>query len=482
MNVTTDLKSPNTVLANAVVDALDVLRPCIMATDPDRILFTVGTQINGHPHIGTHLVQSLAFLIAEKARDEFGVETGVDFCALDNAPAETARAGGRKYQLTHHHQHGVDAIRARVAEHYAPLFEAMSCRTGVPYLVSTYTEQQQTPAFRAEFIRTLEHLDDIGRWLSPNTGTAHIRLPCPRCGWAEKYAHETRLLELDDSGALFEARCFEHGRYETDVTPLGGGYIDLATLYRNVVKERSYRRDDGALHVMVKGGDWIFGCQLVDGAHAAIGMPEVPPLRIFTPQILGPDGGKLSKSALREAEAGQPADLPSGWMLNPAAWPGSHMDYVAALGGLGELLLSNPRHFYRSFTTTALEELMTTRQPARNQTQAQGRPRKMQIYKQYFDLIADGSKTVEVRVGYDSMKRIRVGDLLEFTCRNESCITRVTRIGKYATFKEMFGTEDVKAVNPNATEAEQLKAIHAIFPPDKEALGVLTFELELIEE
>ena len=44
----------------------------------------------------------------------------------------------------------------------------------------------------------------------------------------------------------------------------------------------------------------------------------------------------------------------------------------------------------------------------------------------------------------------------------------------------MFGTEDVKAVNPHATETEQLRAIQAIFPPAKEALGVITFEIERV--
>ncbi|WP_243436882.1 ASCH domain-containing protein [Streptomyces sp. FH025] len=483
MNTTDFLRSPNTVLANAVDDALDVLRPRLLETGTERIEFTVGTQLNGRPHIGTHLVQSLSFLVAERARDEFGVETVVDFTALDNAPAETITRGGRKHQLTYHHQHGDNGIRAVVAEHYAPLLDAMARHTGIDYRVGTYSEQQAGPEFRAEFLRTLEFLDEIRFWLAPASGTAHIRLPCPVCGWAEKYADHTRLLELDGSGALFEARCHAHGWYEVDVTPLGGGYLDLSTLYRNVVKERSYLPGDSTLHIMVKGGDWAFGCQLVDGAHAAIGVPASPvPLRVFTPQILGSDGGKLSKSLLNaSADAGEAVGGSTAeWLLNPAVWPGTQADYVDALAGVGELMLSNPRHFYRSYTTTALEALMTTRQPARNQSQAHGRPRNIQIYKQYFDLIADGSKTVEVRVAYDSMKRVKAGDLLNFTCRGEECLTRVKRIGRYRTFKEMFATEDVKAVNPNATEADQLRAIQAIFPPHKEALGVITFEIERV--
>ncbi|MFF2117146.1 ASCH domain-containing protein [Kitasatospora sp. NPDC058184] len=122
---------------------------------------------------------------------------------------------------------------------------------------------------------------------------------------------------------------------------------------------------------------------------------------------------------------------------------------------------------------------MSTRRPDTLDSRAK-RPRTMPIYRQYFDLIASGEKTVEVRVAYESMKRIKPGDLINFTCRESSCLTRVTRIGTYRTFKEMFGTERVEAVNPHATEAEQLEAIHAIFPPHKEALGVLTFEIERV--
>ncbi|WP_348533219.1 ASCH domain-containing protein [Kitasatospora sp. MAA4] len=466
-------------LANAVEDSLDVLRPRVLASTANTVEFVVGTQINGHPHIGTHLVQSLAFLMAEQTRDAFGADPVVSFFALDNAPAETATDPdtGLTYQRAWRHALAPGEIDTMLTEHYRPLFDALSASTGIPYTVTTYSEQQDTPAYRAEFLRTLEHLDDFRWWLSPTDGSAHIRIPCPQCGWAQKYAEETRLIELDDSGALFSSVCLNHGRYEADVDPFGGGYIDLSTLYRNVVKERLYARDDTALHVMVKGADWSYGCQLVDGAHAVLGTADTPP-RIFTPQVLAPDGGKLSKSLIRDSEPGDPDSF--GWMLDPSLWPGSAAGYVGQLDQTARLMLSDPRHFYRSYTTTELGRLMTTRPAPRRHNSTPARPRNMAIYRQYFDLIADGSKTVEIRVAYDSMKRIRPGDLINFTCREDSCLTRVKRVATYRTFKEMFGTEKVEAVNPKATEEEQLKAIHAIFPPEKEALGVIAIEIERV--
>jgi hypothetical protein len=76
----------------------------------------------------------------------------------------------------------------------------------------------------------------------------------------------------------------------------------LATLYRNVIKERAFVREPDVLYVMVKGGDWAFGAQLVDGALLALGTPAADmPARIFTPMVLSGSGAKLSKSLLRAA-------------------------------------------------------------------------------------------------------------------------------------------------------------------------------------
>jgi hypothetical protein len=51
--------SPNTVLANALSRVEEVLTPRIRTAEPERIVFVVGSQINGVPHLGTFLVQSL---------------------------------------------------------------------------------------------------------------------------------------------------------------------------------------------------------------------------------------------------------------------------------------------------------------------------------------------------------------------------------------------------------------------------------------
>jgi ASC-1-like (ASCH) protein len=104
----------------------------------------------------------------------------------------------------------------------------------------------------------------------------------------------------------------------------------------------------------------------------------------------------------------------------------------------------------------------------------------MPIYKRYFDLIASGKKTVEVRVAYPSNKRLAARQLLKFTCRGEECLTRVTRVRHYPSFEEMFDHENVSSVNPAATRAEQLANIRLIYPAEKEALGVIAIHVERV--
>ncbi len=476
------LVSPNSVLANALLRSIDVLRPRIHAARPARIEFVVGTQINGAPHLGTNLVQTAAFLLAKIARRAFSIDTRVRFAALDNAPHEVVLdpETHTAYQQTYYHALGPDRIAALIDTYYQRFFTSLSDATGADYGVETYTEQQAGPGFRAEFLRSLERLEEIRWWMAPSHGVVHVRLPCPECGWAEKRGDRTKLVRLDEDGAVFTAVCLDHGRYEVHVDPEDPStYLDLATLYRNLVKERALGRDTDTLQVMMKGGDWAFGCQLVDGALGALATPPAQlPIRIFTPQVLAHTGAKLSKSLLREHGRGLlPADV-EPWMLDTTTWPGTIDNYVDALVWLVGELLGDPKHFFRSFTVKELGRLVTAR-PADLDTRP--RAHEMGIYKRYFDLIAAGVKTTEIRVDDASRQKIIKGSLIRFRCRNEEVLTRVTRVTRYPSFDAMFDHESVTSVNPTADREAQLANIRQIYPPEREALGVVAIGIELLD-
>ena len=78
--------------------------------------------------------------------------------------------------------------------------------------------------------------------------------------------------------------------------------------------------------------------------------------------------------------------------------------------------------------------------------------------------------TTEIRVNDSSRQKIEEGSLIRFRCQDDQVLTRVTRIAHYAN---VFAHETVASVNPLATKQEQLASIRQIYPPEREALGVV---------
>ncbi|MGW9134907.1 hypothetical protein [Streptomyces sp. NPDC055681] len=111
---------------------------------------------------------------------------------------------------------------------------------------------------------------------------------------------------------------------------------------------------------MVKGGDWVFGSQLVDGALQSMGLTDAQlPARLFCPQVVTETGAKLSKSLIRDGRA----PLPDGaalWMLDTQIWPGSLSEYAERLLAMADPLLSDPRHLFRSYSTRELGRRVCT--------------------------------------------------------------------------------------------------------------------------
>ncbi|WP_037646940.1 ASCH domain-containing protein [Streptomyces hygroscopicus] len=102
--------------------------------------------------------------------------------------------------------------------------------------------------------------------------------------------------------------------------------------------------------------------------------------------------------------------------------------------------------------------------------------------KPYYDLIASGDKTIEVRVGYPKIRKITTGDTLRITCGDDTLITRVTAVRQYESFPAMLDAEDPGAIGgPDLGHDELMAAIRDIYPREKEALGVFALHLALVE-
>lgn len=97
------------------------------------------------------------------------------------------------------------------------------------------------------------------------------------------------------------------------------------------------------------------------------------------------------------------------------------------------------------------------------------------IKDEYLLLILAGHKTIEVRVGYGNIQRLQVGDRLLLNARHPFIIRR---IGRYASFEELLAREDAACIAPDVPPEELLAGMRAIYPPEKESLGVVALEIE----
>jgi ASC-1-like (ASCH) protein len=107
----------------------------------------------------------------------------------------------------------------------------------------------------------------------------------------------------------------------------------------------------------------------------------------------------------------------------------------------------------------------------------------LNLYRRYFDLVAAGRKTIEVRVRYPHLADMAAGDTIRFRIKgtDEECDVLVKRVTGYPDFEALLDGEGPANVNPAAGRDEQLANIRAIYPPEKEALGALAIEIELLE-
>jgi len=103
------------------------------------------------------------------------------------------------------------------------------------------------------------------------------------------------------------------------------------------------------------------------------------------------------------------------------------------------------------------------------------RPKVLWLKAEYLAHILAGRKTVEVRVGYPTILRLRPGDRLRL---NDEHLVTIRRLGHYRDFEELLAHEDTAAIAPDLSPEELLSALRALYPPEKESLGAIALEVE----
>ena len=89
--------------------------------------------------------------------------------------------------------------------------------------------------------------------------------------------------------------------------------------------------------------------------------------------------------------------------------------------------------------------------------------------------ILSGRKTVEVRAAYRNIARLQPGDALLL---NEQFPYPIRAVRRHATFETLVENEDPASIVPDLVgSATLLAACRALYPPEKEALGVVALQI-----
>ncbi|WP_327290467.1 NUDIX domain-containing protein [Streptomyces sp. NBC_01198] len=104
----------------------------------------------------------------------------------------------------------------------------------------------------------------------------------------------------------------------------------------------------------------------------------------------------------------------------------------------------------------------------------------MHLLGRYYRQIEAGRKTIEVRVATPNKRAVAAGDTVVFHDRDTARELDVTvqRITRYHSFEDLLTSEDPARVDPDGLPEEQLANLHSIYPPAREALGVLALAFD----
>jgi ASC-1-like (ASCH) protein/GNAT superfamily N-acetyltransferase len=105
--------------------------------------------------------------------------------------------------------------------------------------------------------------------------------------------------------------------------------------------------------------------------------------------------------------------------------------------------------------------------------------RVMRVKERYLDLIKQGKKTLEVRVGYNFVRNIKVGERIRLESRVKEQVVRVNDVRKYSSIDEMMIAEDPERIIPGMMKEEVSSLLRQIYPPDREKLGIIVLDISV---
>lgn len=99
----------------------------------------------------------------------------------------------------------------------------------------------------------------------------------------------------------------------------------------------------------------------------------------------------------------------------------------------------------------------------------------------YLKLIESEEKTVEGRVNYQNLRKIKVGDTITFISGEKEVITDVKRVSVYKDISDMLTEEKTTNLIPNETKEKAQEIYESIYPKQKVVKngGMIAFEIAI---
>jgi ASC-1-like (ASCH) protein len=99
------------------------------------------------------------------------------------------------------------------------------------------------------------------------------------------------------------------------------------------------------------------------------------------------------------------------------------------------------------------------------------------VKPEYLKHILEGRKCIEIRVGYSNILRLQAGDYLKL---NDAHLAIIQRVAYYRSFEELLAHENPALIAPDLDNETLLERLRDLYPPDKESLGVVALEIQLV--
>lgn len=101
----------------------------------------------------------------------------------------------------------------------------------------------------------------------------------------------------------------------------------------------------------------------------------------------------------------------------------------------------------------------------------------LRIQDPYLHMIAEGQKSLEIRVAYEHMRDIKAGNDIKLESDSHHLICSVADVRQYPSLEAMLQHENIEKALPGVSTGKALQQLRRIYPPEKERLGIIVLEL-----